>query len=488
VRALFFMSHPGHLRNFESTLRELAARGHSVHVAFDREKEGLAGQHSLVEALAGDLESLTFGPAPRPEQGEGSAMAARQVRAMLDFLRYLEPRYGHAARLRERAAGEVPRPVVRLLETVGNRAGVRRALAELERSAAPRSSATRFIVERSPDLVLVTPLLELGSPQLDYVRAANALGIPTCLCVASWDNLTNKGLLHDPPDLVTVWNEDQRREAAELHGVPAERITVVGAQAYDHWFGRKPSRTQAELADAARLPAGRPYILYVCSSPFLAPDEGEWVVRWARALRASSHEAVREAGLLVRPHPLRPLEHGGLAEIEGLSVWPPDGRNPVDDETRADYFDSIAHAAAVVGLNTSAMIEAAIAGRPVLTVVRPEFPDGQSGTLHFRYLLAETGGPALSTDSLEEHAGQLARVLAGEIEPASGFVERFVRPHGLGRPATPQLVDALERAAAGPAHAPRPASPGTRALRPLLAAGGALGGLLWRRRAFRTAR
>jgi hypothetical protein len=488
VRALFFMSHPGHLRNFESTLRELAARGQHVHVAFDREKEGLSGQDTLVAALDAEHESLTFGPAPALERGEEDALVARQLRALLDYLRYLDPRYETASRLRRRAAHEVPKPLFRVLEKVGNRRRVRDALAGLERSILPRKSATRFIDERRPDLVLVTPLLDFGSPQLDYLRAAKSLGIPTCLCVASWDNLTNKGLLHELPTAVTVWNEDQRREAVELHGVPADRVAVVGAQAYDHWFGRQPSRTAAELVELAQLPPGRPFVLYVCSSPFLAPKEGKWVARWARALRTSPHRSVREAGLLVRPHPLSPLDAPGLEGIEGLSVWPREGRNPVDDVTRADYFDSIAHAAAVVGLNTSAMIEAAIAGRPVLTVIRPEFPDGQVGTLHFRYLTAENGGPAVATRSLAEHTRNLADALAGKAEPATAFVVRFVRPHGLDEPATPRLVDALEQAAAAPVETPDRVPAAARAARPLLVLGGSIGLLLRGRRALRAAR
>jgi hypothetical protein len=65
-------------------------------------------------------------------------------------------------------------------------------------------------------------------------------------------------------------------------------------------------------------------------------------------------------------------------------VW---GSNPIDEVARADYFDSIFHSAAVVGLNTSAFIEAGIVGRPVLTIVVPEFVENQHGTVHFDYLV-----------------------------------------------------------------------------------------------------
>ena len=57
-------------------------------------------------------------------------------------------------------------------------------------------------------------------------------------------------------------------------------------------------------------------------------------------------------------------------------VW---GSNPIDAESRADYFDSMYHAAAVVGLNTSALVEAAIVDRPVFTMLLPEFRETRKG-------------------------------------------------------------------------------------------------------------
>ena len=53
----------------------------------------------------------------------------------------------------------------------------------------PRRSAN------APDVLLVTPLVDIGSDQVDYVKAARRLGIRSALPVLSWDNLTNKGLI-----------------------------------------------------------------------------------------------------------------------------------------------------------------------------------------------------------------------------------------------------------------------------------------------------
>ena len=115
-------------------------------------------------------------------------------------------------------------------------------------------------------------------------------------------------------------------------------------------------------------------------------------------------------------------------------------------------YDSLHHAAGAVGINTSAMIEAAIAGTPVFTIKASEFDDTQTGTVHFRYLLQENGGAAQAADSLDEHVLQLrdSRVLSDHgstTEPLQRFVASFVRPKGIEQAGVPLVADAIERAA-----------------------------------------
>jgi hypothetical protein len=114
-------------------------------------------------------------------------------------------------------------------------------------------------------------------------------------------------------------------------------------------------------------------------------------------------------------------------------------------------YNTLHHSAAVVGLNTSAQIEAAIAGRPVYTILAPGFERGQQGTLHFRYLLANEGGFVQVSRDFDEHRRHLADAVAGryDAEGIRRFVERFVRPQGLDRPSTPVLADAIESLAPG---------------------------------------
>jgi hypothetical protein len=465
VRIVFFMRHRGSIRNFELLLECLMDRGHEVVLALgDAPTAWLGDSERLSHPLAKRRPALEVRAAPR-EAGP-SVVLSRRLRLALDYLRYLEPTYDDAPRLRERARRRAPLTmrVVTRLPGVRSAAGLRALeamLMRLERSLPRPKAIERFLAANPPDVVLVTPLVELGSPQTAVVRAARALGIPPVFCVASWDNLTNKGLVREEVDLVTVWNEAQRREAVELHGIPPERVVATGANAYDHWFEWTAANDHEEFCDRVGLPPNRPFVLYVCSSRFIAPDEASVVTRWLRFLRGHSERALRDVGVLIRPHPQNVAQWSSvdLSDLGPVAIHPRGGDDPVDEHSKSLLYDSIHHSAGVVGLNTSALIESAIVGRIVHTLALPEVRDAQVGTLHFHHLVNAGGGVLQVAHTLDEHADQLLACLGSPDRAAErnrAFLEAFVRPYGLDTPASPRLADAIERLAGGDRSTPEP--------------------------------
>jgi hypothetical protein len=458
------MRHSGALRNFASTVAELARRGHRVHLTFmTRDK---LRDPRLLHELTSTYPEITSVELSEQTPRRPWLGFARTLRSAGDYLRYRTAAYRDTPALHDRAARHVSASVGRLLRLplVRSRGGVallRRVLPVVERAIPADPWVTEIVATLAPDIVLVTPLVDLASDQAEFVKAARALGVPCGFCVHSWDNLTNKGLIHAIPDRVFVWNEAQRREAVSLHRVPASHVVVTGAPVYDQWFARGPSTTREEFCRKVGLPAARPYFLYVCSSQFIAPREADFVKRWIQAVRSAGDSRVREAGILVRPHPRSDmLRWKGFdpSEFPDVAVWPAEATNPVDAGSKDDYFDSIYHAAAAVGINTSAQIEAGIVGRQVYSVHTPEYAATQEGTLHFRYLLTEHGGLLHMARTLDEHTGALAGALdrtEGDERRLRQFVEGFVRPHGLETAATPLLADAIEQL--GTLRAPAPA-------------------------------
>jgi hypothetical protein len=445
MKILFAALHLAHFRNFESAIVELAARGHQVHLTGD-EPESLGGQ-PLAERLAAQHPSVTWDRLPSLEQ-EPWFDAARRMRTALDFVRVLVPPYPAKLRVRnEQRAARIVRWAARI-PFVGQRLTLR-GLTRFERMMPTSEAMLRYLQTHSPDVVVLASLTYSRSQQVDLLKAARALRIPVSAAIMSWDHLSSKALLHLAPDQIVVWNDVQKREAVEMHGLPAERIVLTGAQCYDDWFTRTPERSREQFCGAMGLDSTRPFVLWVHSalSPTPTPPEPALVRTWIKRLRASADPSLRALGVLVRPHPERIKEWAGVT-LDGLDNVVFHGRNPIDADSKHDYFDALFYSSAVVGLVTSAFLEAAIVGRPVLTLTLPEYRLHQEEMIHFRYLMTVEGGLLHRAPDFDTHFRQLAAAVAlngARDERNRRFLTAFVRPAGLDLPATPAFADALER-------------------------------------------
>jgi len=456
LRVVFFLNRFTYIRFFESVLRALVERGHEVVLLVERDPT-----HDYEEQWAEELDRDPRFSWRRTRSMKRDPLREfrRGLRKTVDYLHFVRPRFEHAPALTRRARNRAPALVVRLsrLPVLRSEPMLRLATRLLESfdHAVPTPAALlEELKELDPDLVVVAPHGMPGSLDSEYLKAAKALGVPAAIAVASWDNLSSKQLLHVQPHRLLVWNEIQKREAIELHGIPGDRVVVTGAQNFDLWFDWQPS-ARDDFCRRLGLDPDRPYVLYVGGSLYPGEiTEAEWARRWVAALKASEVSVLASAGVLLRPHPCRIDEWLDVPydDYENVALWRCEYREmPVTPEARAEFFDSIYHSAAVVGLNTSAMIEAAIVGRSVHTVIAAEFETSQRGVFHFEYLLNVGGGLPRVAHSLAEHFSQLAETLQGADEAAGErrrrFLEEFVRPHGLERPATPIFIETLEQLA-----------------------------------------
>ena len=464
MKLLFVIGQKALLRHYDTVVLELINRGHTVRIASPDRTKVIALPHRLRE---------------RPEVSEVSCPAGRSdawdaptrlFRGRRDYVRYLEPSYAQATKLRQRALRHLVKAATgdeaqshikmqcphcrRVIRDEDWTLGLRRLtdqirdtlprLMNLAERALPVDPTVRaFIEAESPSIVIVTPLLNLGASQADFVHAARVLDIPVVFPVFSWDNLSNKGVIHAMPDRILVWNERQRQEATEWHGVPAERVIVTGAARFDEFIAFAPSVDRAGFCERVGFRPDAAILTYLGSSPFIAPDERGFVQQWIDRIRTATDARLRDANIIVRPHPrarfkLRDAKSPGGDRIH-LSL---------SDYANADQalFDCLYYSDAAVGLNTSAEIEAALVGCPVYTIRTEQFARGQEGTQHFRYLLSEQGGFVEATDSMEDHLAQLSQAVAGRFDRGriEAFRRAFIRPYGYERPATPRVVAAIE--------------------------------------------
>ena len=460
---LFLLRNLYYLRNFEAPIRLLAQRGHRLVILSDPAKQLPQEIRRQADALKADHpDTIIFAEAHGRK--DFRRRLADEIHTGRDILRYYTPQFRPAAKLRRRAATKAT-PLARIAydrNAYWNSERNLRADRRLERwdAALP---ADRSIVARigeiAPGLLVVTPLVDLRTDQIDWVRAARALQIPTVLAVASWDNLTSKSRIQAPIDCVLVWNEIQRKEAIDLHGIAAETILVTGAQLYDEWFERSPTQDRRAFCEVHRFDPDRRIILYVGSSASITKDEPHFIRRWLTAIRASADPELAAANVLIRPHPMNFVRYDALdlADLGPVAVAPLHGGLPVTEEARATYFDTLFHCDLVVGLNTSALVEASILGKSCFTIGDPDHQGGQQETLHYHYLTAAR--VLHETPDLDLHTADLAATLRGGVRgngAAADFVNEFIRPHGPKVAATPIFVDAIEASIGRQVAAPKP--------------------------------
>lgn len=456
MRILFFIHNISKTRHFDSVLAALAERGHTVILAVEHRsrdkplplpKSAIRLNQRLAAAGTRGRIEIVACPVQRADEWAHLAPTLRRAR---DYVRFLGPQYQRAEKLRRRAAAYAPEGWPRFvderpwLRKHPQRLG--RALAVAEALIPSSRLFERVIASEKPDVVLVTPLIHYVTYQTDYVKSAHRLGLPVGFLPFSWDNLTNGPLIRVQPDRTLVWNDTQQREAIELHHAPADSVIVTGAPRFDAFFAMRPSTSREEFCRLVGLDPAVPLLVYVCSSAFVAPREVDFIRKWICALRGAADPVVRGVGVLVRPHPAHLKQWASIdfSEFSNVARW--SARQTMNADQ--GLYDSLFHARAVIGLNTSAMIEAGIVGKPVHSIVTDEFAGGQEQTIHFGYLRAANGGLLHEARTLDEHVGQLGHAVATSEsghEQERRFVERFVRPHGLDVPVTPIMVEEIER-------------------------------------------
>jgi len=460
MKVLIVMQHINFFRNLETVVRELDARGHEVVVLhgtrldseksrakLQRKRETMVFMGRGIEVAQAEVAGVTVGY--RPEPDERWHQQLRLGRQVINRAIYLRKGHPSPHRVVDGLERRLPRMLQRLFTLRATRALLRHrstlaAWRRLEVVGRPSRRVRALLEEIRPDVVLVSPTVWPKEPvEADYLRAARSLRIPTIGYLNSWDNLTSKGTIHVLPDVYVVWNDALAQEAVEIHDVPRDLIRITGAAHLDRFFELEPTTTREEICRRMGAAPELPYVVYLCSSRTLISTELAVAESLADAMAKRFGSGAPT--LMVRPHPTNP---GPWQDYErpGIVVYPKQGDQADSPESWQEYYDQLSGAACVFGLNTTAFLESVVAHRPCLTIVADEFYDTQGRTGHFRHLLA-ANFLEIARDA-DEVAERVASILAGADEKASGrrfFTEWFLRPCGIERPATLEVVDTIER-------------------------------------------
>jgi len=452
MRLLYVLRSVAHFSYHESVIRHLCANGYAVQLLFDPKwSEGFSD--TAVLAFLSNAKGLTVGwSIQRHDLWRQASLVSREL---LSYSSYLN-RKDQSEFYLKRWQGYLPPHIQRLaarskrVRAILASNWVQSQLRAFERLVPPDAAITRWLRHNWPDVVVASPIDMRFSEEVEYVKAAKALHIPTVVPVLSWDNLTTKGLFHVIPDLTLVWNRTQFNEAAQIHRVPPDKMVITGSPFFDKWFEAK--RLGVERGVFCRkvgLDPQKPFLVYLGSSANIAADE-TWLVReLAVSLRRHPNPDVGKTDILVRPHPANAQIYRELNE-EQVHVWPRDGALPESEESIQDFYNTLHHCVLAVGINTSGMIDAVVADKPCVTIMTERYKPTQLQATHFQHLLdSDVLEIAKSSEECADVVERLWRGMDSKRAARQRFVRDFVRPRGLHRSAGAVVAQAIELAALG---------------------------------------
>lgn len=437
----------------DPVVRELYHRGHEVYLTTGMREKRAFTDEILKKAMA-DMPNLVIRPLLKRRFLRAFARDIREVLNYAHILNHEKTRLWDVALWERffkpwlwRIVG-TPRGRTKLKDR-----SFQRKLRALEQKIPVNAGIRREIKRINPDVVLLLPLVNPDALENEYMRAAQALGIPTIYAMSSWDNTSTKGTFHGYPDYSFVWNKSLADELVNLHGHPRERIYTTGTPRFSHLFSglvQEYFLPRDEFFRQAGLDRDKPYILYVGSTFLLnserkkSHNEGRIILDVARALE--NNPGTKGVNLLVRPHPFNLRYVPDLLDEKrpNVFVFPQNEELPDTGEKMKRYNSSIYYAKAVVGVNTTAFLEVAALDKPCITIYFDQFMETQK-LPHFHHL--EDAG-FLETAYSPDEVASIARKIMDGTDALAGkrreFARNFLTPIGSDKPSNEYFADLVE--------------------------------------------
>ena len=446
MRVMLVLTTFAYLRYFESVVSDLAETGHEIvivtRIRNSNREVGLMdkinpyisqGKVRIIE------ENLLLRIQTR--------IAFRNLAGYANYFRPEHPSFGIRNRLL--TSNTIPssikflfntRPVLRLLKYKW----VRDQFKFIESNIPSISTVKDMLAQMKPDIVIAAGFILLDCWDVEYIKAAKAMSIPTIVPILSWDNLLIKGTFTMTPDIVLVWNEGLAEEAMSVHDIPRENLQISGAPVFDYFFDLKPKLEKDSFQLSVGLPADAKYLLYLGSGVSIVSDDTENVIKIAKALQ--SNPELSNIYLLVRPHPYN-ADAWKDFHADHIHVWPGELVMPITDEARQEFFHALYFSEAVMGVNTSAMLESAILDKPCVTILSTHGQSQLKEIGHFHHLLE--GDFLYTADNFEEAIEQVQIILEGgdyKSENRKKFVGKFIRPFAMDSRVGSHIVHLIEKA------------------------------------------
>lgn len=450
MRVLYAIRSPSHFMNNETIIRCLVERGHEITLLFN--KGWIRGDLNLgafkeAEVFAKENKGVSLGFCVRRKDRWRKLLYG--MRALVNYASYLR-RPDQSELYTERWKNYLPEwgkkaAEYRAMKGLLALKSFQRILRTAQTMIPTDPMVDKSIRDIRPDVIVASHSNYNESDEAEYLKSGQSMGIPTATVAITWDNMSNKGIIPVVPSLTLVWNRSHVHQAMKIHCLPSKKIVIVGSPLFDKWF--EPDKLEMDRVKFCKrvgLNPKRPFLTYLGSHVNIAKDESWIVLELEKHLRSHPRTQLRDMGVLIRPHPANYKPFEGL-EMDGFRVWPEAGVVPVGGTELQDYYNSLKHSVAAIGINTTGMISAVIADRPCLSLIADRYAKTQMDTTHFKDLL---DWDTLYTATSVEQCVEIVSGFLDGNDAKSGsrhrFVREFARPYGVHVSAGEVSADAIE--------------------------------------------
>ena len=236
-----------------------------------------------------------------------------------------------------------------------------------------------------------------------YLQTAKSCRIKTYYPILTWDNLSTKSTFMTMPETVFCFNSSQKRQLSKWHRINSS-IQVCGSLFFEKWTALK------ETVHKKNKSSNKPYILYLGSSANVIGDESSIIYFLRLVLYRIKEKFNLEVELILKNHPAKINK---IDKSLGVIVYEDFGLCESNDN-ELDYAQLLHNSLAVLGVNTSGLIDATFVNGNVFALTDAGKNTRQAGVLHFEEMCESFNIKKLSLTAVDLLESILVAVLSSE--------------------------------------------------------------------------
>ena len=253
---------------------------------------------------------------------------------------------------------------------------------------------------RNTKTLLIGPTNLNYSPEYSLYQFACLSKIEINIPILTWDNPSTKLTFYPLPKNFLSWNRTQANHLVKYHYAKSEDIKVFGSLFFERFIGKEDDNSSIKINYpnilnsieakniyelSSKLP--KKYILYLGSSKNIHSDflERENILKILKSMQ--SHKEINDYKLIIKSHPANTINissfMGCLGRENFEKILIHIGDFPVLDSELNDQKLLLKKANIILGVNTSAFIEAFALGRVVNSLLLSKMALTQENNPHF---------------------------------------------------------------------------------------------------------